>query len=232
MEFTPVFYTDVLNECTQVIKKCLQDYQVSEIFLSFNGGKDCTVLLHATLKILRQLYGEDSIKDLRVIYIRTKSPFSELEKFITEAIEYYGLNLSIFTGSMQDALAQILSKDSRLKACLMGTRRTDPFSENLNHFQMTDENWPRIMRVSPVLNWNYQQIWSYLIENNVPYCSLYDQGYTSIGSTANTIPNPSLRYVDNNNVEKYKPAYCLKEDNMERNGRVYAINNTKYRTLT
>jgi len=49
----------------------------------------------------------------------------------------------------------------------------------------------------------------------VPYCSLYDKGYTSIGEVNNTKPNPAL-LVDG---DTYAPAYSLKEEELERAGR-------------
>ena len=50
------------------------------------------------------------------------------------------------------------------------------------------------------------------------YCSLYDKGYTSLGGTTDTHPNPSLK----TDVEgDFKPAYMLYEDKAERLGRDY-----------
>jgi FAD synthetase len=54
----------------------------------------------------------------------------------------------------------------------------------------------------------------------IPYCILYDQGYTSLGGTTDTHPNPALvaEEVDGS-IKKFRPAYELTEDREERLGR-------------
>lgn len=85
---------------------------------------------------------------------------------------------------------------------------------------MTDPNWPQILRVSPLLDWHYSDIWDYLLFYNVPYCKLYDMGFTSLGNTINTKRNPSLIYSDPcTGSETYLPAYKLLKEVKERNGR-------------
>lgn len=65
----------------------------------------------------------------------------------------------------------------------------------------------------------------------MPYCSLYDRGYTSIGLTHNTVPNPALRLVARDMDSKmksnfgaesveYLPAHCLAHSELERDCRV------------
>ncbi len=38
-----------------------------------------------------------------------------------------------------------------------------------------------IAKIAPLAQWSKAQVWDYIKENDVPYHSLYDQGYTSIG---------------------------------------------------
>lgn len=85
---------------------------------------------------------------------------------------------------------------------------------------MTDENWPQFMRVSPLLDWRYSEIWDYLLTFNVPYCSLYDKGYTSLGNMKNTVRNPQLQETNcENGTPTYLPAYKLLNETKERSGR-------------
>lgn len=50
----------------------------------------------------------------------------------------------------------------------------------------------------------------------IPYCSLYDDGYTSLGGTDDTLPNPALRAQKEG---EFRPAYELMDDDEERLGR-------------
>ncbi len=38
-----------------------------------------------------------------------------------------------------------------------------------------------VLKINPLVDWSYDQVWRYICENNVPYNRLYDQGYPSIG---------------------------------------------------
>ena len=69
--------------------------------------------------------------------------------------------------------------------------RGDPNAGGQDEFCPSSPGWPPFMRVNPVLGWTYADVWGFLKAAQVPYCSLYDHGFTSLGSINNTRPNRS-----------------------------------------
>lgn len=51
----------------------------------------------------------------------------------------------------------------------------------------------------------------------ISYCSLYDRGFSSLGGTTNTRPNPAL--AADGAAKEFRPAYELVRDDQERLGR-------------
>jgi FAD synthetase len=128
---------------------------------------------------------------------------------------------------MRQALELYKTTHPFIDAILVGTRRGDPhggqhdmlfflqsltyvrFAAKLSHRNPCDPGWPAFERVHPIIDWSYADVWTFLRALDVPYCSLYDEGYassctfkktvhsrsrryTSLGSTYNTFPNPAL----------------------------------------
>ena len=65
----------------------------------------------------------------------------------------------------------------------------DPNAGGQDIFCPSSSGWPPFMRVNPILDWSYSDVWAFLRVTGVRYCGLYDRGYTSIGSITNTNPN-------------------------------------------
>jgi FAD synthetase len=76
---------------------------------------------------------------------------------------------------------------------VMGTRRGDPDGGGLQAFTPSSAWMPPFMRVNPILAWTYGEVWAFLKGHGVPYCSLYDEGYTSLGHVDDTAKNPALK---------------------------------------
>lgn len=254
--------------------------------LSFNGGKDCTVLVHILSAVLRRLNSTSEVlPSIASLYITCPSPFPTVEKFIQfciSPIHGYNLDLVSVEGGMKKGIRTYLDgggvptsnvqkeenerKPRDIKAIFVGTRRDDPHGPQLAPRSWTDKDWPKVERIHPILDWTYDDVWQFLRcphlgsgeeglglgltpedlgrewgtagggKEGVPYCLLYDQGYTSLGSTFNTLPNPELRIQeeqgegereregivvgDGTAKGRWKPAYMLKDGSLERAGRV------------
>ncbi|XP_031637727.1 FAD synthase [Contarinia nasturtii] len=217
--YEEISYEGKVADAIQVLNKTLDTYEAKEIFLSFNGGKDCTVLLHMFVNLFNKRYPNET---MICLYIQPDNPFDEIEDFIRECEELYMVKVERIRGTVKATLFEICQKYPHLKACVMGCRRTDPYCSNLNVFQKTDMGWPQLMRVNPLLEWTCKNIWDYLHKHNVPYCSLYKIGYTSIGDRTNTLPNPHLKRISSvTGRDEYLHAdQLIDEDEHERAGRL------------
>lgn len=76
------------------------------------------------------------------------------------SIKTYSLSLLEYAKPMKEAFTDYLRDTPSVKAILVGTRRTDPHGEHLKHFDPTDNSWPTFVRVHPVIDWHYVDIWT------------------------------------------------------------------------
>lgn len=97
----------------------------------------------------------------------------------------------------------------------MGQRRGDPWTEDMEFFTESTPGWPNFTRVNPALDWKFHHVWRFLRGARLPYCCLYDQGYTSLGERKDTAKNEALRLPSG----EYRPAYELVEEHLERSPR-------------
>lgn len=208
-----------VQSSVKVIEDCFSryDHDPEKFCISFNGGKDCTVLLHLTHMVIQRNRLNFRLKSL---HITIPDTFGQLVEFVNESYRRYNLDAIEIEGpDFKTALQGLKNSHPKMDAILMGTRRSD-ISYQLGHFERTDEDWPQFMRVNPILDWSYRHVWDYLVKLQVPYCKLYDHGYTSIGSTKNTQLNPRLKRLDQNGHTFYLPAFSLEDPSDERFGRI------------
>jgi 3'-phosphoadenosine 5'-phosphosulfate sulfotransferase (PAPS reductase)/FAD synthetase len=67
----------------------------------------------------------------------------------------------------------------------MGSRKDDPYCDKLGNQNIdegmvaasdTHKGYPDFLRLNPIINWNYDQVWTFIRDFQVPYCPLYDEG--------------------------------------------------------
>jgi len=210
-----------LRHSLNVLEQCLTRYTPNQIVVAFNGGKDCTVVLHQYSLVLNEKYSHLNKKpSIRSLFIHNKPQFDIVLKFVDECVKYYNIDLIQIDGRIKDALNHLKISHPEIQCVIMGTRLTDPYSSNLKDFSPTDPTWPEYMRCNPILHYSYRDVWTFLKEFKVPYCQMYDQGFTSLGDKEQTIKNVRLQYQnDDTGIIEYKPAYLLDDEMSERDGR-------------
>lgn len=213
-------FIEKLNQSIVTLEKCFKVYKSEEISVSFNGGKDCCVVMYLAYAVALRL----GIKfPLNALLIQIKNQFKEMNEFVelltNSKYRKKVIDFTVFNDSktMKDSLNELKELRPEIKAILMGTRRSDgAYFTNLEPFAYTDGDWPKYMRINPILDWTFSEVWYFIRMLELPYCSLYDKGYTSIDNTLNTVPNKELASVDGTD---YSPAWMLKNQASERYSR-------------
>ncbi|KAK9235484.1 hypothetical protein V1525DRAFT_390422 [Lipomyces kononenkoae] len=213
---------DRIQESLNVISEALKRYSIDELAISFNGGKDCLVMLVLLLASLHYHSSQFPPQKIHTVYVHSLNSFPEVDEFVNDCVALYSLDLIRLPTPMKVAFQKFLDAKPHVKAIMVGTRRTDPNGADLRFFDETDHGWPKFMRVHPVIDWHYAEVWHFLRELEIKYCILYDLGYTSLGGTTDTHPNPALRIEsreDSTGEQSFRPAYTLLDDTKERCGR-------------
>ena len=186
----------------EIVQRAYDKYG-DKLAVSFNGGKESIIVLRMIMTIY---------PNAKVFYVRDDRDFPEIIESINHSRQDYQIDLLLYD-DLKSAITD-LKDNHNIEAILNGFRRSDPHAPT-EHFQLTDNDWPQIVRVSPLLDWSYSEIWDYIIKHDINYCRLYDRGYTSIGTKDNTFPN-HLLYNENG----YSRAADLSDGTKERIGRI------------
>ncbi|MFQ3545148.1 phosphoadenylyl-sulfate reductase [Halobacillus rhizosphaerae] len=72
-------------------------------------------------------------------------------------------------------------------AWISGLRREQSVSRSKTDFVNKDDRF-KSLKVCPLIHWTWDEVWSYIRVNRLPYNELHDQGYPSIGCMPCTFP--------------------------------------------
>lgn len=76
-------------------------------------------------------------------------------------------------------------RKSHVKAVLTGIRRDEnPARSGETEFSIRQD--PNHTRVHPIIDFTEKEVWDAIRSNNIPYVSLYEQGYRSLGAKTTT----------------------------------------------
>lgn len=168
------------------------------------------------------------MSEFRCLTWHQADAFDEVAQNMALCQRLYSLRVDCLQGSFRDGL-QCAVDQHAVRAIFMGQRSVDPFAAP-DVFAPTSAGWPDVMRVNPLLDWTYNDIWLFTRIERVPICALYRVGFTSLGPKDLTVPNPALRIESNDGSSDgssapatYAPAWKLRDCTQERAGRLTTI---------
>lgn len=220
---TDTSFLAALRRSCQVCRRGVLLYPgQGELAVSFNGGKDACVVLYLWLAAVLAVKGAlgdddalDSLGSRTAIYFDSSEEFPEVRDFVSWTVKELGLSMAtVEEKDFRQGMGEMV--DGGLRAVVMGQRSSDPYMKGVDAYSPSSDGWPPFMRINPILDWSYRDIWTFLRAFSLPYCRLYDEGYTSLGSIPTTFQNPALQRPDGS----YMPAWQLDDGTMERAGRV------------
>lgn len=212
---TPAY--SFMKKTLRTISHSFKLYDLKDLYISFNGGKDAQVVLHLVRLALYQFCAADSRsesdaqelfekrwKSMNIVYFEEAGPLPEVDEFMKEHCSQFNIS-PITLGKDVKKETHNLVNNYGMKAIFLGTRRGDPYSADLEFYcpSDTDKGWATFMRIHPIIDWTYEQIWRFLRDFKIPYCNLYDKGYTHLGNISNSGPNEFLLQENG----EYLPAY-------------------------
>ena len=101
--------------------------------------------------------------------------FPEVVAFVDAVAARLGIRLRRYRLGFREGVRALLA-ETGTRAILLGTRRGDPNAAGQSELMPSDNGWPDFVRVNPVLDWAYADVWAYLRADAARvYCPLYAQ---------------------------------------------------------
>ena len=189
-----------VEKSRDIIKEAFEKFPAQQIAVAWTGGKDSTVLLH----LVRSTIADPSYK---VMFNDSTIEFPEVYDFVNQIhrkweldliwIRHLDTDLDAFNKAANDeekmeimriakinAINYALSR-YQLKAFMSGIRWDEHEARSKEKYMSIRQTH---LRIHPILHFTLEDIWDYIKTYEVPYISLYDKGYKSLGEQPYTKP--------------------------------------------
>lgn len=205
-------FDKLLFETKKFIKEVSAGYGLDEMFISFSGGKDSTVVSDLVVKALGNpkvihIFGDTTLElPFTIDYIsrfRKNNPYTPLIVANNKDSDFFDLCellgppsrvmrwcCTIFkTGPINKKIGQLFKGKNRVLT-FYGIRRGESVSRS-KYDDVTVS--PKILKqvvVSPIINWSEFDIWLYILTTGIDFNEAYRLGYNRVGCWC--CPNNSI----------------------------------------
>jgi phosphoadenosine phosphosulfate reductase len=185
---------DKLKLTRENLRRVAVRFDPEHVHVAWTGGKDSTLVLYLWTEVLR-LQGFP--EKVRALNVDTGLKFPEVIKFRDKLAEKMNIDLNVARpgqdlASYPVAVDKIKCctdlkisplnraiQDLNIKCLITGIRMDEHPSRDRRSF-LEDGDFP-CTRANPILDWTEMDVWTFIWQEGLDYCPLYDQGYRSLG---------------------------------------------------
>ena len=186
---------DLERSSAEQVLEYLVDQFHPRLYVACSFQKEASVIMDMLLKIEPE--ARFFTLDTGVLFEETYETWRKIEEHYDIKVDRYaGISLERQAAEHGDALWNVdpdrccdIRKVTPLNealsgvdAWISGVRREQASSRSTTkkfHWDRKHDLW----KVNPLADWTENEVWSYIVENDVPYHPLHDRGYASIGCT-------------------------------------------------
>jgi phosphoadenosine phosphosulfate reductase len=201
----------------ELLEEVFDEIGPERVAVAWTGGKDSTVALFLWRRVLE---AREADVPLRGVNLDTGLKFPEVLAFRDRVTREWGVSLTVARPDADPAgypvaldpvsccrdlkilpLKRAVA-DHGLAALLTGVRRDE--SEDRRERPVRERRTdPEHLLVHPLLHWSEMDIWSFHVQEGLPYCELYDLGYRSLGCMpCTTLPDEGGQERSGRNRDK------------------------------
>lgn len=198
-------YDEIIDEAISYIQGYKDSFSVEDMFISFSGGKDSTVVSHLVNKALGtnkvlHIFGDTTLefpytleykkrfnkneesKGVHVLTAKNREKsFDELCGIVGPPSRVMRWCCTVFkTGAIQKTIASAFKDKTRILS-FQGIRRSESLSRSKYDRESESPKISKQMVVSPIIDWIDFDVWLYILTTGIDFNDAYKLGYTRVG---------------------------------------------------
>lgn len=179
--------------------------------LAFSGGKDSVVIYDLAKRSGVKFdahYQFTSVDPPELVkFIKQEYPEVEIHKPKETMFQLIARKGIVPTRRIRFCCSELKEKGGEGRFVVVGIRWAESYGRSKRKMVEACFKDSRKFYIRPIIDWTDEDVWSYIKENKLPYCSLYDEGFKRIGCVMCPMAGTNQMLRDEQRWPKIAKAY-------------------------